>query len=409
MAVTTRRIPPDIIVIVAGISAALHIGKLPPAIPVLEQAMSLDLVTGGFLLSMVMLAGVTLGIVMGTTADSVGLRRALLTGLVLLGAGSLLGALASQPSHLLWLRAVEGLGFLLVVLPAPGLVRRLVPAELLSRRLALWSCYMGLGVGSALLVGPLWLDAFGWQSWWLLLGALSLLLAWAVWQRVPRSADNAPATGLPEQTWGTRIQRTLTRPGPWLVAITFALYSGQWIAVVGFLPTLYTEAGYGPGLIGVMTAMVALVNIAGNLVAGQCLHRGVNAQTLLAAGFVALGLCAWVGFGLLTPGWGQFLAVLLFSACGGLIPGALFYLAVRLAADEQSISSTVGWMQQWSSIGQFIGPPMVALVASQVGGWHWTWGVTGAMTLGGLLATALLARHRARLLAEQAVRRSPTS
>ena len=393
------RIPPDIIVILAGISAALHIGKLPPAIPVLEQAMGLDLVTGGFLLSMVMLAGVTLGILVGTTAESLGLRRALLSGLVLLGVGSLLGGVANQPGLLLWTRALEGLGFLLVVLPAPGLVRRLVPPELLTRRLGLWSCYMGLGVGVALLVGPLWLDFLGWRSWWWLLGGISLLLAGAVWHRVPVTDYHTQPTSEGHQAWGARIGRTLTRPGPWLVAMTFSLYSGQWIAVVGFLPTLYGDAGFGLGLIGVMTALVALINILGNLAAGQCLHRGIRAHHLLWTGFVAMGVGAWLSFGLLQPGWGQFAAVLMFSAVGGLIPGAMFYLAVRVSPDEQSISSTIGWMQQWSSLGQFVGPPLVAVVASQVGGWQWTWGVTGSMAVGGLVLSALLARHQARLQA----------
>lgn len=393
------RIPPDIIVILAGISSALHIGKLPPAIPVLEQAMGLDLVTGGFLLSMVMLAGVTLGIIIGTTAESLGLRRALLSGLVLLGVGSLLGGMANQPSQLLWARAMEGLGFLLVVLPAPGLVRRLVPSELLTRRLGLWSCYMGLGVGVALLVGPLWLDVLGWRSWWWLLGSISLFLAWSVWYWVPAADQRAQPVGEGDQAWGARIGRTLTRPGPWLVAITFSLYAGQWIAVVGFLPTLYGDAGFGLGLIGVMTALVALINILGNLAAGHCLHLGIRAHHLLWTGFLAMGVGAWLSFGVLQPGWGQFVAVLMFSAVGGLIPGAMFFLALRVSPDEQSISSTIGWMQQWSSLGQFVGPPLVAMVASQVGGWHWTWGVTGSMALAGLVFAALLARHIARLQA----------
>ena len=57
-------------------------------------------------------------------------------------------------------------------------------------------------------------------------------------------------------------------------------------------------------------------------------------------------------------------------------------------------------MQQWSSFGQFAGPPAVAWLASVAGGWQFTWLATGACSAAGLLLTALLARrlrlHRGR-------------
>jgi MFS family permease len=69
---------------------------------------------------------------------------------------------------------------------------------------------------------------------------------------------------------------------------------------------------------------------------------------------------------------------------GGIIPATLFSLAVRVAPTEQTLSSTVGWVQQWSSFGQFAGPPLVAWVASRAGGWQWTWAVTATLSLLGL-------------------------
>ncbi|MDP1565628.1 MAG: MFS transporter, partial [Polaromonas sp.] len=45
----------------------------------------------------------------------------------------------------------------------------------------------------------------------------------------------------------------------------------------------------------------------------------------------------------------------------------------------------VGWVQQWSALGQFFGPPLVASVAAQAGHWQWTWVVTGACSVAGLL------------------------
>jgi MFS family permease len=88
--------------------------------------------------------------------------------------------------------------------------------------------------------------------------------------------------------------------------------------------------------------------------------------------------------------------VLLFSAVGGLIPGTLFSLALRVAPGEGAVAATVGWVQQWSSAGQFIGPPVAAALASRVGGWQYTWVLAVALsglgvTLAGWLADRLSA------------------
>ena len=52
-----RGVDPALIVILAGVAAALHVGKLPPALPVLREVFALTLVEAGFLLSLVQFAG----------------------------------------------------------------------------------------------------------------------------------------------------------------------------------------------------------------------------------------------------------------------------------------------------------------------------------------------------------------
>jgi len=389
------------VVVLAGVSAALHVGKLPPAIAALQAAMGLSLLQAGFLLSTVQVAGMTAGLAFGALADALGFKRSMLLGLGLLALASAAGGVAQDLSSLLLLRAVEGFGFLLVVLPAPGLIRRLVVPQQLSRMLGLWGTYMPFGAALALLIGPVWIGAFGWRAWWWVLGGLSLAMAlWLAWA-VP--AIGATSRPLP---WAGRLRQTLAAPGPWLVAMTFAVYAGQWLAVIGFLPAIYLQTGVSGAATGLLTALAAAVNMAGNLVSGRLLQAGARPTRLLAIGFITMGLAAAAAFAAVDdaplPPLLRYAAVLVFSAVGGLIPATLFSLAVRLAPSEQTLSSTVGWMQQWSAFGQFVGPPLVAWVAARSGGWQWTWVVTGACSLLGLLLAARIAallrlRNRAAL------------
>lgn len=380
------------VVILAGVSAALHVGKLPPAIPVLRDALGVGLLEAGFLLSLVQLAGMSLGLAVGLTADGIGLRRSMLTGLLVLVVASAGGGAAGSPAQLLALRALEGFGFLLVTLPAPSLVRRLVPPSRISAMLGVWGAYMPLGTALALLAGPSLMAAWGWSVWWWGLAGLSALMALLVCLLVP--VDVRPAAGAADAAaaWQGRLGRTLRAPGPWLVALTFAMYSGQWLAVIGFLPAIYAQGGVTGPVAGALTAMAAAVNMVGNIGSGRLLQRGVRPPALLVAGFLAMAAGAWLAFGAGGGAQARFAGVLLFSSVGGLIPGTLFSLAVRLAPAEDTVSTTVGWMQQWSSIGQFAGPPAVAWLAARAGGWHWTWLATGACCLGGCVLAAGVAR-----------------
>ena len=400
---------PEWLVILAGISAALHVGKLSPALPLLQGELGITLVQSGFLLSLVQLAGMVLGLAVGLAADSLGYRRCMLAGLLLLFASGLAAFGVQGVAALLAWRAAEGVGLLLVSMPAPALIRRLVPAHQLRPAMGLWGAYMPLGTALALLAGPWVLQAWGWRPLWWLASVLSLVLAVCIWLGVPSdaplaggSAQSPRLVARPGAPWGwtQRLRRTLEQRGPWLVAFTFAMYSGQWLAVIGFLPSIVADSGYAGQGIALALALAAGVNVIGNVVAGRLLARGVAAQHLLVLGFVAMGVgaaCAFYEVGGTSPpvfgaAW-RYAGVLLFSMLGGLIPATLFTLALTVSPDESCASSTVGWMQQWSALGQFAGPPLVASVAAQAGSWRWTWCVTGAACLLGLLLARLLARE----------------
>jgi MFS family permease len=381
------------LVVLGGVAAAMHVGKLPPALPVLRDALGISLVQAGFLLSMVQIGGMTLGLVAGLAADAAGPKRTMMAGLTLVGMASVLGGFATSPAALLVLRGFEGLGFLLGFMPAPALIRRLVDPARISSMLGLWGAAMGFATAAALLLGPAFIAAFGWPGWWWLLGAFSLAAAAVLWRLVPPD----PRRGDARFDWGWRVRATLTSRGPWLVAFAFGLYSGQWLAVIGFLPTIYLAAGFHPAWSAVATAFAAAVNMVGSIASGRLLQAGWPAPRLLAIGYIVMGVCGVLAFSdLLGDGPASFAmryaAVVAFSMVGGIVPGTLFSLAVRFAPSEQTVATTVGWMQQWSAFGQFCGPPLVAWTASLLGSWRWSWLVTGGFALGGLLMAALCSR-----------------
>jgi predicted MFS family arabinose efflux permease len=192
-----------------------------------------------------------------------------------------------------------------------------------------------------------------------------------------------------ESTW-QRLAQTLSRRGPWVVAGVFLFYAGQWLAVIGFLPTLLRQVGTPTWQVGLAGAGAAAVNMIGNLGAGRLQQRGVRPQVIVAMACTVMALGA---NGFYAEGWPlplRLAAVAAFSLFGGLIPATLFTLAVRVAPSPQTTGTTVGWMQQGSAMGQFFGPPAVAWAAAHTGGWAAAGWVTATAAMLALLLMRML-------------------
>ncbi|GGG43568.1 MFS transporter [Kocuria dechangensis] len=385
---------PALLVVAAGVVAALHVWKLAPALPGLSAELGLSLVQAGFLLSTVQVAGMLLGTVVGLFGDRIGLRRGLLLGLGLLTTGSVLGLLSTGYGTLLGSRVLEGVGFMLVSICAPALIRRTVAPGRVSLLVGLWGCHIPVAAALSLLLGGLLSEALGWRAWWGAAAACSLGLGAVVLAVLPPDPAHAVVHGVRE-----RLGLTLRSPGPWLVALVFGLYTAQWNGVVQFLPSMYAEAGIAATAAAGLSALAAGVNVVGNVAAGRALQRGVRPVVLWVVGFAVLGLAAVVAFGLapyLDPGLrfgARYGAVLVFSAVGGVVPTTAIASLMRVAPTPTTVATSLGLGQQLNALGQFAGPPAVAAVAQATGTWDATWTVTGALALAGIAAALVVSRR----------------
>ena len=388
------------LLLIAGIVAAIHVGKLPPALPTLSQTMHLSLVQSGFLLSLVQMAGMCLGLVIGMVTENFGLRRSILMGLTILGLSSILGSFAESANQLLFLRAFEGLGFLFVTVPVPSLIRRLVSKENQTIKIGLWGAYMGVGSAIALIIGSWVITELGWRNWWIILGLTNFVMVSIIYLTIPNdkhipTIDSLNSKFIEDTHWLKRILVIIKTPGATLAALAFAMYSGQWLAVVGFLPSIYIDSGLSMTMGSFLTAIVALANAVGATMAGRLLNWKISPRKILYLGFIVMGIGALITFAgsNVFPPSIRYISIILFSGVGGLIPSTLFAMAVHFAPDMKSSSASVGWVMQWSAIGQFSGPPLLGLLASHMGTWNYSWWITSTASLLGLFLSYFLCRE----------------
>ena len=76
---------------------------------------------------------------------------------------------------------------------------------------------------------------------------------------------------------------SLAQPASVALALLFAFYVAQWTSVMIWLPTfLADERGAAPGVASLLTALMVLANVPGNL-GGGLLSRGVRRGPLILA------------------------------------------------------------------------------------------------------------------------------
>ncbi len=372
-----------------GMVTTLNIGKLPPALPVLQEHFALSLVQVSWMVSLFMLGSSLFGIVGGSIADRFEPRRVMASGLLLLATAGALGALAHDTATLFVSRALESLGFLLAVLPAPSLLQRLVPPASLRGWLSVWSSYMPFGMGIGLIISPMLMEIVGWRGLWGVCAVLSALWAVAISLTQPRRVAHSTAT----TPLGARAIETITAPGPWLLATCFLFYAGQFMAIFSFLPSIYREHGVSAQLGASLTALAVIVNASGNLAAGMLIQRGADRAILIALTGLTMAIGAWFAFGADIDFTWRYVAILVLSAVGGLIPGSLFATVTFYAPSPATVSTTVGLMQQGSGLGQLLLPPLVAALAQYSGGWESIWVAIGLAAMTTVLIAFLIHRH----------------
>src|SRR5215470_19216067 len=104
-----------IMALAAGLIAAAHVGKLPPALPAIRADLGLDLVTAGWLASMFSATGMLIALVVGVVADRLDHWRLAAGGLAVMAAGGFAGSLTDSAAQVIVSRFVEGIGLLAVV------------------------------------------------------------------------------------------------------------------------------------------------------------------------------------------------------------------------------------------------------------------------------------------------------
>ncbi len=356
------------VVFLASVVIGVNRFKPPPVLPTLMDELQIDMVTGGWLMSVSAVAAIILSIPAALFMNRIGLK---LTGLLALGCvalGSIVGALATDAPQLLVDGVIEGIGATLISVVAPAAISLWFPLEERGLPMGIWAGWIPVGNVIMFNIAHPLADTLGWRSiWWFGAGisfVAMLLFALVVTtpsKEKPRGPKGAPTSGA--------LLRGLSNPLAWLLGLSFGAFSFGLLGYNSWSPTFLTETlEISPSAASSLASLMFLAAIPANIVAGWFINRIKNPSKLLPVPFLLMGLLFLWGFRLESR---EIVApyMITLGFISNFIPATIFTLAPETAPDPASTSLALGIVNVGSNIGAIAGPPALGAIVNS-GNWR---------------------------------------
>jgi AAHS family 4-hydroxybenzoate transporter-like MFS transporter len=329
------------------------------------------------------LVGMMIGaLVFGPVADRIGRRPVLLICPVIFGVGSLLTATADTPDQVLVFRLLTGLGMGGAMPNAIALTAEYMPKR--ARATAVTTMFCGFSIGAAIVgwVAAAVMPAWGWQSVFVIGGALPVVItavsvAWLpesirfLLRRRPgdpraarylaKIAPDAPRGDLLLADEGARgasvVSQLFVGGRRWVTLLLWVMFFANLLDlyfVNSWLPTIMKGVGIAETRAILITTLFQVGGTAGAIVVGRLIDRNLSFR-VLALAYLGAALCVFlIGKSGTSTAW---LIVTVFAAGLGVI-GAQNG-ANAMAAETyptESRSTGVGWALGIGRIGSIVGP-----------------------------------------------------
>lgn len=325
-----------------------------------------------------------LQLVYGPLSDRHGRKPILMLGLVVAGLASVMAALATDIATLTAARVLQGAGSAASMVVSRSMVQDLFTGPQRTRVMAYIGMALGMCPPLATLIGGQIHVRYGWQTNFVLLAVLAVVLLVAAWVGLPRVAKPAPAVGHWLRAMLSAYARLLREPRFLLYVAILAATTATFYAFLAGAPIVLKGYGIGPDGIGWFIMAVPVSYILGNFMTSRLIAQAGESRVMAWGQALTLGglvVMLALGLGGVQTALAVALPLLLLGFGHGLLnPPALAGTVGVLPALAGSAAAVAGLMQQLTGA---TGGYLVGLVphegAVNLGWMMLAFALTGAM------------------------------
>jgi predicted MFS family arabinose efflux permease len=367
-------------VFVASIATTANRFKVPPVLPVLMDDLQVDMVTGGWLMSLSAVSGIVLAIPAAFLLTRLGLR---LTGLIAMGfavVGAIVGAMAHNATIMLLSRVIEGVSISLIAVIAPTAISMWFEPQERGLPMGIWSTWVPVGNVIMFNIAHPLMNWLGWRAvWWFgaIFAIAALILVALIVTAPAESEGRRDNSRVPLGSFA----RMLFKPSTWLLALAFGAFAFSLLGYNTWAPTFLTDTlRIEAAAASAYTSLMFLAAIPANTIAGWAIGRIKNRYSYLLKAFLVTGVLFFWSFRLASVD-----AIVPYMIALGLasnfIPTATFTLAPETMPSVEYAGLALAIVRVGSHLGVLGGPPALAAILKTG---NWTAGGTGLVIVMGI-------------------------
>jgi MFS family permease len=362
------------------------VGIVVPLLPVYASDMGASGLYIGMIFGVFSLSRTFLLPYFGRLSDRKGRRPLILIGLSAYALVSVAFIFASNVSHLIFIRFLQGFASAMIMPVIQAYVGDITPANKEGFTMGLINMSLFFGLSAGPVAGGLINDHFNLQTTFVCMGILALMgLSLCFWLLPSTRTEKLMRKDRPPLRWRAIIgDRVIVG----LFAIRLANMACTGI-IWGFLPVLAaTELGLKSSQIGILVMLGVLVNGTIQLPMGYLADR-FSRKTMIIGG-VALAALAVLSFQWATNYTYLVIANVLFGLGGGIAMPAVMATSVLKGNQTNAMGSVMALLTMGHSMGMFVG----ALLAGLMMDWFQmrdAFGLGAAMMVLGIAVFALCA------------------
>jgi MFS family permease len=359
-----------IVVLLAGIAAALNLFKVPPVIPLLMENFRQTAGQAGLLMSVSAFTGLFLAIPSGFILQRLGYRTTGVMALFSVAVGAAAGAFSGGITTLLLSRLIEGAGLSLIAVTAPEIIALRFAPEKRGKAMGIWSIWMPIGSTAMLILAPLLTVRWGWRGVWTF-GCCYTIVAGALFYLLVKSHPGVSSRH--EQSDACRnltirsMSRIMRNRNLWLMSLLFCCFNFVAVSFVTWGPTFLHSVRHA-SLIRAshMMSLSSITSMAAAQIAGWVLDKTGARKAACALPLLVMAVIFPVNA---TVSEDVFLSlVVVMGFLGAFIPTTVFSSAADIVGDERLAGMAMAVIQIGQNTGVLLGPLVVGLLIES---WGW--------------------------------------
>lgn len=342
---------------------------VPPLEDVIRQQMAISHAQAALLYSLPVAVLALVAIPAGFLADTIGLKKSVGLGALIVTIGSALRAISSEYSVVLTLTLLYGLGLALCFPNIPKLARSYSSRQ--GSHFAVSLLIAGILASGGLILTiarPVMYRLTGTFQGVFLLSTVPIFMALILWWPLIKDPPREPAGVEGKEIDIGTLKAIVTRKDLWLVSVFFWLHNFVLYTFVGWLPQYLMNVGVGSGSAGLITSLTFWIGVPSVILLGRLSSRLGRRKPFLWGSSILLTVVMYAA--LLINAKLSWVLVLFAGAANAIRFSTILSLPVEIVRPGQAGTAS-GMVMSIGYIGALVGPLIGGIILDSTGSYEW--------------------------------------